>query len=506
MSNAAPGEPTGADRAEPATAGRARRTGSVGGRRVLFILLGLVVLLGSVAGFYLTSDAFDERTEVLVAAVDIAAGAVATAPDFRSELANLGGIPHVPWTPDAPFAFDGLVAVEAIAAGSVVTGDMFILPDTVPLDDQLEVFVPLDTSFSVTPVQPGDTVLLVDPGVEPSAEGPGRPRQAMRSLELDDFNDGSLRLLVPPEEWAAWRDLPERLGANPQVLPVSLGGDADDMAQRLNAIWQADWAAAVEAATPVVVEVPPEPAPGPDELEVRVPLDVTLAPVGLEVGDRVLLIDPGERPAGSAAGRPRSVIGTLVLELFDGAEVRLFVPPDEWARWTALPGDLGGAPLALPVPEGSDVDGMIGRLDALWLAEWEAALEEVESAATAVATPQPGEFLVTLPLDASLSSRAPTNGDQVLILDPGGSGSPTEPGQPPQVIEWRVLEGWDGSVLRFWATPDRWGYYTFLPDRLGAVPLVMVVPEPVTDDAIDALLRDVNGALLRYYPDEPVGG
>ena len=271
MSNAAPGEPTGADRAEPATAGRARRTGSGGGRRVLFILLGLVVLLASVAGFYLTSDAFDERTEVLVAAVDIAAGAVATAPDFRSELANLGGIPHVPWTPDAPFAFDGLVAVEAIAAGSVVTGDMFILPDTVPLDDQLEVFVPLDTSFSVTPVQPGDTVLLVDPGVEPSAEGPGRPRQAMRSLELDDFNDGSLRLLVPPEEWAEWRDLPELLGANPQVLPVSLGGDPDDMAQRLNAIWQADWAAAVEAATPVVVEVPPEPAPGPDELEVRVP-------------------------------------------------------------------------------------------------------------------------------------------------------------------------------------------------------------------------------------------
>lgn len=491
---------------EAFAAGRGRRSGSGAGRRIIFILLGLVVLLGSIAGFYLTSGAFDERTEVLVAAVDIAEGDIVSALDFRSELANLGDIPHVPWTEDAPFAFEGLVALEAVAAGSVVTVQMFTVPDSLPLDDQMEVFVPLDTGFSVTPVNPGDTVLLIDPGVEPTADDPGRPRQAMRSLELDDFDGESLRLLVPPEEWAEWRALPDLLGATPQVLPVALGGDPEDLAQRLNAIWQADWAAAVDAATPIVVPEPPEPAPGPGELEVRVALDAALAPEGLQVGDQVLLVDPGVPPAGGDSGRPRSVIGTLDLVLFDGTEVRLFVPPEEWARWSALPTELGSAPLALPIPDGSDVDAMIRRLDALWQAEWEARLEEVESAATAVAIPQPGEFLVTLPLDTGLSSRPPTNGDQVLILDPGTPGSDTEAAQPPQVIEWRILEGWDGSVLRFWAEADRWAYYTFLADRLGAPPLAMVVTEPVTDDTIDALLREVNGALLRWYPNDRAGG
>lgn len=499
-------EAPGATPAEPQAAGSARPRVSPAGRRILFILLGVLALVGSVAGFYLTSDAFDDRTEVLVAAVDIAPGDAVSALDFRSELGDLGDIPHVPWTEDAPFAFDGLVAIEAVAAGSVVTLDGFTLPDALPVDDQLEVVVPLDTGFSVTPPNAGDTVLLIDPGVEPTADDPGRPRLAMRSLELDDWDGASLRLRVPPEEWDEWRNLPERLGATPQVLPVALGGDADDLARRLNAVWRADWAAAVRDVTPVVVPEPPVPAPGPGELEVRVPLDAALAPDGLHVGDEVLLLDPGEPPAGGSPGRPRAVIGTLRLDLFDGTEVRLFVPPGEWARWSALPGRLGAAPLALPVPEGSDTDAMIRRLDALWRQEWEALVEEVESAATDVAMPQPGEFLVTLPLDARLSSRPPANGDQVLILDPGAEGTGTGAARPPQVIEWRVLEGWDGSVLRFWAAADRWAYYTFLPERLGAAPLAMVVTEPVTDDAIEDLLLDVNGALLRWYATEPQGG
>ena len=492
-------EQTPAARSEPITAGRARPTGSGPGRRILFILLGLIVLLGSVAGFYLTSDAFDKRTEVLVMAVDIAEGAIVSAADFRAELADLGGIPHVPWTDDAPFAFDGLVAIEEIAAGAVVTADMFAFPDTVPLDDELEVFVPLDTSFSVTPVEPGSTVLLIDPGIEPTAENPGRPRQVIRPLELDDFDGSSVRLLVPPEEWAEWRALPGLLGVTPQVLPVAPGGDPEDMAQRLNRIWRNEWATTVEAVTPVVVEEP-EPAAGAGELEVRVPLDATLAPAGLNTGDRVLLVDPGGRPSGGAPGRPRSVVGTLVLDLFDGAEVKLFVPPEEWARWAALPDELGGAPLAVPVPVGSNVDDMISRLDALWLEEWEALLASSEEVATGVAAPQPGEFLVVLPLDWSLSSRPPTNGDQILILDPGTTGTDLEAGRAPQVLEWRVLEGWDGSVLRFWTDVDRWGYYTYLPERIGGVPLAMVVTEPVAEDDIEDLVRDTNGALLRWFP------
>ena len=494
---------------EPQALGPSRARGgglSASGRRILFIALGLLILLGSVAGFYLTSDAFDERTEVLVTAVDIAPGAFVSAADFEAASAAMGEIPHIPWTPEAAFTFEGWVAVDAVSAGSVVTGDMFAPPDTTPVGDQLEVVVPLDLSYSVTPVSAGDTVLLIDPGVEPSVGDLGRPRRVIQSLELNDFDGESVRLLVPPEEWIEWKALPEILGVSPQVLPVSLGGDPTEVAERLNTIWLAEYLAGVAAVTPAVVEEPPEPAPGPGELEVRVPIDDSLAPEGLDAGDLVLLVDAGLRPAGSVPGRPRSVIGRLELELFDGDEVRLFASPDEWARWAALPETLGGAPLALPVPDGSDVDEMTARLDALWLAEWEAQLEEVESAATETATPQPGEFLVTLPLDASLSSRPPGNGDQVLILDPGAAGLEDDGGRPPQVLEWRVLEGWDGSVLRFWAEADRWAYYTFLPERLDATPLVMVVPEPVTDDTVEDLLRDVNLALLRWFPSELVEG
>lgn len=489
------------------TPSRARGGGlSASGRRILFILLGLCVLLGSVAGFYFTSDIFDERTEVLVTATDIAPGAFVSAADFEAASAAMGEIPHIPWTPEAPFAFEGWVAVDAVAAGSVVTADMFAFPDLLPVDDQLEVVVPLDLSYSETPVSAGDTVLLIDPGVVPTAGDRGRPRRVIRSLDLNDFDGESVRLLVPPEEWVEWRALPEILGASPQVLPVSPGGDPAEIAQRLDVIWLAAHLAGVAAVAPEVIEVPPEPAPGPGELEVRVPIDDALAPEGLNAGDLVLLIDAGERPAGSVPGRPRSVIGRLELELFDGDEVRLFAEPDEWARWAALPETLGGAPLALPVPDGSDAEAMTARLDALWLAEWEAQLEEWESAATEAATPQPGEFLVTLPLDASLSSRPPSNGDQVLILDPGAPGLEDDGGRPPQVLEWRVLEGWDGSVLRFWADADRWAYYSFLPERLDGTPLVMVVTEPVTDDGVEDLLRDVNLALLRWFPSELVEG
>ena len=488
-----------------AAAGSAGRSGSGARRRVLFILAGVLVLLGSVAGFYLTSGAFDERSEVLVAATDIAPGTIVSALDFRSELADLGDIPHVPWTEDAPLAFDGLVAIEAIAAGSPVTAQSFSLPDTMLIGDRLEVVVQLDTSYSVTPVNQGDTVLLIDPGLEPTADNPGRPRQAMRSLELDDFDGTSMRLRVPPEEWLEWRALPEFLGANPQVLPVALGGDPEELAERLNAAWRDEWLVEVEAATPppapAIPEPPPPASPGPDQLEVRVTLDTVLAPAGLAEGDRVLLVDPGVVPEGGDPGRARSIIGELVLERFDESEVRLFVSPDEWTRWVALPEELGGAPMALPIPPGTDVEAMIERLDSLWLEEWEARVEALESAATAVALPKPGEFLVTLPLTVCLSSRPPDNGDQVFILEPSrevdGEGEGTW--TAPSAFESRVLEGWDGEVLRFWAEPDRWAYYTFLPERLDVDPWVMVVSEPVDDDDVAALMRSVNGALARWY-------
>ena len=103
-----------------ATAKKARRQMPESTKRLLFVIAGLFVLVGSVAGFYLTSDAFDERVAVLVAARDIDAGETLTAADFGSDLVVAGAIPYVPWTPDAPSAFDGTVALQPIPAGALV--------------------------------------------------------------------------------------------------------------------------------------------------------------------------------------------------------------------------------------------------------------------------------------------------------------------------------------------------------------------------------------------------
>ena len=103
-----------------ASAKKARRQMPESTKRLLFIVAGLFVLVGSVLGFYLTSDAFDERVAVLVAARPIDAGETLTAADFGSDLVVVGAIPYVSWTPDALSAFEGAVALQAIPAGALV--------------------------------------------------------------------------------------------------------------------------------------------------------------------------------------------------------------------------------------------------------------------------------------------------------------------------------------------------------------------------------------------------
>ena len=482
---------------------RAKRATSPATKRILFVIVGLAVVVASIGGFYLTSDAFDERSRVLVAAADLPAGTILGPEHLTFALADMGGIPHTPWTPGLVEDLAGLLVTQDILQGAAVQQEILTAPDTLPDGDELEVVVPLDASLSPTGVVEGDTVLLIDPGVEPVADDPGRPRQVIGTLELENFDGASVRLFVPPEEWALWRQLPTELGATPQVLPVSVGGDPADVGERLDALWSAEWSNAVEALAAAVPDVEPEPAAGPGELEIVVPLDTSLAPSGVVEGDVVLLVDPGRPPAGDDRGRPRSVLdpqnplhppqNPLRLENFDGSAIRLFVPPEEWAVWRALPIELGGAPLVVHVPEGSDAADMAGRLDAGWLADWEDATD-------GILIPEPEQFLVTLPLDPSISPVAVNNGDLVLIIDPGAAGGPETPARAPRVIETRVLEGWNGSVLRFWEEPDRWAFYSFLAERRGAVPWVMAVPVPVAPDEVDALVADVNAAFAEWYP------
>ncbi|WP_419856043.1 SAF domain-containing protein [Candidatus Poriferisodalis sp.] len=222
--------------------------------------------------------------------------------------------------------------------------------------------------------------------------------------------------------------------------------------------------------------VPASSEPIGDELEVVVPLDTTLAPSGAFEGDLALLIDPGVAPSGDGQGRPRSVIRLLELRGFDGTSVRLFVPPEEWVWWRALPATLGATPMALPVPLGGDAADLTARLDALW------AVEHAE--ATAALHPfgedwldegTPGELEVLVPIDTSLAPSGVARGDLVLLVDPGAAATGATGGRPRSVLRAVVLEHYEPGVLGIWAEPEEWAWWDALPARLGAAPMVLRV-------------------------------
>lgn len=354
-----------------ATGEKARRQMPESTRRILLIILSVLVLVASVAGFYFTSDVFDERTPVLVTAIDIQQGDAITATVFKSELADMGSIPHIAYTPDAPYAFEGFVATQPIPAGTVVLASMMTPADQQPFGNELELTVQFDTTLVTDPVFDGDVVLLVDPGAVPTAENPGRPQQAIGSLILRNYENGSMTMFLEPETWSYWKDLPQTFGALPRILPVPLGGDAEQFAQEINAVWASEHEAqAVEAA-------PTEqagPQAGPGEFEVVVTFDTSLVPSGVSEGDTVLMIDPGQPPTTEDFGRPRMVLRTIQLENFDGSAMKLFVPPDEWQEWLRLRDTLGADPMVLPISEGTDIEEVTQSLNQEWEAEWQLAI------------------------------------------------------------------------------------------------------------------------------------
>jgi len=350
-------------------------------KRILLIFAGVLVLLGSVYGFYATSDAFDERTPVLVAARRIEVGETVSAADLTSDQVLAGSIPHIPWSPSAPAQFEGMVAAQPIARGAVVLGEMFVEAHTTAVGPELELDIPLDLTMATDTVSERDPVLLVDPGAEPTPDDEGRPRRVIRQYELTNFDGSRMQLFLPPEEWAEWEKLVEDAGGTLMVIDLGLGADAEETTERLNAVWLAQWTEAAAEMAAALADVAP--AAGPGELEIIVALDDGLVPSGVSEGDTVLLVDPGRAPEGNDPGREMSVIGLLELENYVDGVMQMFVPPEEWHYWLTLPVVLGADPLVLPVPPGTDVDDMAARLDAEWRAAWEAF-------AAAALGPEPG--------------------------------------------------------------------------------------------------------------------
>ena len=346
-------------------------------RRLIFIILGLFVLAASVLGFYFTSDAFDERRAVLVAARRIESGQTISDADLAPARVIVGAIPHVEWTAEVAGTFVGKVALQPIPQGGLITHDMVTGVEAVPVGVELEVIVPLDLVLATGGVSEGEMVLLVDPGVEPVEGDPGRPRRVVRPFRLTNFDGSQMRLFLPPEEWAEWEALLSNVGGALLVVDVGVDGDHDEMALRLDAVWEKQWSEALQevalAATDARLEA------GPGELEVVVPLDSSLAASGVSEGDLVLLIDPGAKPRdvfNDEYGRPRSVIRSMRLENYSEGQMRMLVSPEEWLYWRSLSEDLGAAPLVLPVASGTDVEDMAERLDSAWVAEWDQSIAD----------------------------------------------------------------------------------------------------------------------------------
>ena len=220
----------------------------------------------------------------------------------------------------------------------------------------------------------GDLVLLIDPGAAPSGDGPGRPRSVMRALQLRNFDGSSVRMFAPPEEWVWWRSLSARLGATPMLLPVPLGGDAAELAGRLDSLWATAHEGAAAALHPFGEGWLDEAAPG--ELEVLVPIDESLAPSGVAEGDRVLLVDPGVAPSAASLGRPRAVLRAVTLEHYEPGVLGIWAEPEEWAWWHALPENLGASPMVLRVAQGTYVPDVTDRLNVQWLSQWEQAIAQ----------------------------------------------------------------------------------------------------------------------------------
>ena len=326
-------------------------------------------MAASVAGFWATAAAFDDRIAVVVAARDLPEGHVLSAADLAPAEVLVGDVPHIVWAAAVPETLAGFAVSTDVPAGSLIGAHLLVEPSAGAFGDALEVVVPLDTSLAPSGVREGEMVLLIDPGVAPSRERAGRPRSVIRWRELDSFDGSAMRLFVPPAEWVWWRALPADLGAPPMVLPVPLGGDAATLAADLDELWAASYEQEAAALHPFGDEWRAQASPG--ELEVIIALDLSLAASTITEGDLVLLVDPGAPADGAGGGRPRSVLRPVRLDHYRDGMLGVWAEPGEWVWWRTLPQRLGAAPMVLRVTDGSDTDAVAAELNDRWRRAWE---------------------------------------------------------------------------------------------------------------------------------------
>ena len=217
------------------------------------------------------------------------------------------------------------------------------------------------------------------------------------------------------------------------------------------------------------------------ELLLEVPLDFSLAPDGVNNGDLVLLIDPGAEPTGAEGGdgRPARVVRSIEIENLVETEMTLFLEPEPWAERRAEIEAAGGRLQVVRVPLGGDPDELKRRLDAVWADEWSQAVEAARSAREDEQGPQPGpgELEVAVSLDERLASSGVSEGDRVLLIDPGQAPNEIHMGRPRMVLRPLELDDYEDGRVRLFVPPEEWVWWSGLVDSLGGHPLVLPVAE-----------------------------
>ena len=293
-------------------------------------------------------------------------------------------------------------------------------------------------------------------------------------------------------------DLPQGhlLGAGDLQAGLVLPGGAPHLA------WSDDTAAALAGlalthplpagslVAPQMLRVPAG-APFGDRLEVHVPIDTSLAPSGVAEGDLILLIDPGEAPDAHGPGRARHVIETLAVESLAGTALRMFAAPAEWVRWQTLAAQLGGPPMAVPVPLGGDPDALAKELNAVWASQHDRAGESGSLLGAGwQSAGRPGLLEAIVNTDASLSPGGVARGDTALLVDPGVPTDAASGGRPRQVLRSVRLDHYRDGLLGVWAEPAEWVWWQSLPQRLAAAPMLLRVVPGTDTGQIAAELND----------------
>ena len=295
-------------------------------RRAFYAAGGIFLFIASIGTFYVASDAFDDRTQVLISARQIEAGSVIVEDDIGWTLALVDSVEHIAWTPEKAASLAGFEAGYTVPANTLLAPDIFVEPDTSgPPENSIELQLPLIRHPLSAELTAGATVLVVAQPVAPGITA-GRPQHIVGDPVILEYWDGVvLRLYPAPADWEATLRLYSDADVAPSAIVVP-PEHAEEIADALTASWNTDWE---EAQTNVGFA-----KPRTGDLDMVLPLDTSLTPGPISNGDTILIIRPGSDDPTTLDAQPPEIIEYHAeLEGWDlrSSTLRLFgLTPQEW--------------------------------------------------------------------------------------------------------------------------------------------------------------------------------